>query len=81
MKDCYIGSNILELQHLRDYANENNIPGLLVCIDFEKAFDTIEWEFLFKSLEYLKFLRNTYKFDQDILQWLYIHSFEKWKIC
>ena len=43
MKDHYIGSNILEVQHLKDcYVNENNIAGLLMCMDFEKAFDTIE---------------------------------------
>ena len=41
-KDCYIGSNILDLQHLIDYVNENNIDGLLMCPDFENAFDTIE---------------------------------------
>ena len=42
MKDHYIGSNILELQHLIDYVNEHNIAGVLMCIDFEKAFDTVE---------------------------------------
>ena len=40
---------ILELQHLIDYVNENSIAGLSVCIDFEKAFDTFDWEFLFKT--------------------------------
>ena len=52
MKDYYIGSNILELQHLIDYVNENNIDDQLMCIGFEKAFDTIEWEFLFKTLQH-----------------------------
>ena len=55
MNDHYIGSNILELQNLIDYVNENNMAGLLMCIDFEKGFDTIEWEFLFKTQEYFKF--------------------------
>ena len=36
MKDHYIGSNILELEHLIDYVNENNIAGLLMCNDFGK---------------------------------------------
>ena len=35
--------------------NENNTAGLLICTDSEKAFDTIEWEFLFKTLEYFNF--------------------------
>ena len=33
-----------------------NIPGLLVLIDLiEKAFDTIEWDFLFESLKAYNF--------------------------
>ena len=52
MKDYYTGTNILELQHLIDFVNEKTIAGLLMCIAFEKAFVTIEWEFLFKNLEY-----------------------------
>ena len=35
-----------------------NIPGLLVSIDFRKAFDSISWEFIFKSLSYLGFGPN-----------------------
>ena len=32
-----------------------NISGLLVSIDFQKAFDFISWEFIFKTLSYLCF--------------------------
>ena len=28
-----------------------NIPGLLVLIDFEKAFDFVTWSFIYKALE------------------------------
>ena len=35
-----------------------NIPGLLVSIDFQKAFDSISWEFIFKTLSYLGFGPN-----------------------
>ena len=32
-----------------------NISGLLVSIDFQKAFDSILWEFIFKTVSYLGF--------------------------
>ena len=35
-----------------------NISGLLVSIDFQKAFDSISWEFIFKTLSYLGFGAN-----------------------
>ena len=31
------------------------IPGLLLFIDFEKAFDTLEWSFIEKTLKYYNF--------------------------
>ena len=33
----------------------NKSPGSLTFIDFEQAFDTVEWPFLFKTLKYLNF--------------------------
>ena len=33
----------------------NNIPGLLLLIDFEKAFDTISWNFIHKCLKFFNF--------------------------
>jgi hypothetical protein len=34
---------------------EDDVPGLLVLLDFEKAFDTVEWSFLYKTLQFLGF--------------------------
>ena len=34
---------------------EKSTPGLLLLIDFEKAFDTIEWRFTDKCLKYFNF--------------------------
>ena len=35
-----------------------NITGVLVSIDFRKAFDSISWEFIFKTRTYLGFGQN-----------------------
>ena len=37
------------------YLEKNNYPGMLLLIDFEKAFDSVSWEFLFKVIEYFNF--------------------------
>ena len=29
-----------------------NVPGLLLLIDFEKAFDSLSWKFLYKVLNF-----------------------------
>ena len=38
-----------------NYTEENNIPGLLLLIDFEKAFDSLSWQFIHKALKFLNF--------------------------
>ena len=55
LKNRYIGENIRLLQDVCFFTEKNNLPGLIFCIDFEKAFDTLNWNFLFKSLETFNF--------------------------
>ena len=38
-----------------NYVEEENIPGLLLVVDFEKAFDSISWDFIGEVLEFFKF--------------------------
>ena len=35
--------------------NYKNIEGLLLFIDFEKAFDTLNWKFIDNSLSFFNF--------------------------
>jgi hypothetical protein len=41
-----ITSNIRAISDIFFYTKLNSNPGLLVNIDFEKAYDSVDWEFL-----------------------------------
>ena len=55
MKDRYIGFNIRLLLDLIEYAENQHKPGMIFSIDFEKAFDSVSWEFLEKCIDYFNF--------------------------
>ncbi len=55
ISDRYIGESIRSIQDIMAYTDKNKLSGLLLFIDFEKAFDSVEWPFLFKVLEYYNF--------------------------
>jgi len=38
-----------------EYTKVQNIPGILPSLDFRKAFDSIEWPFIMKTLDYFNF--------------------------
>ena len=38
-----------------NFTDEQHIPGLLLFIEFEKAFNSLSWNFLYKALEHLNF--------------------------
>ena len=55
IKGRYIGQHIRLLDDLMNFTDVNKIPGILLFIDFEKAFDTLEWSFLHRALEIFNF--------------------------
>ena len=55
IKGKFIGENIRLIDSVIGFAKERNIPGLLLFLDFEKAYDTIEWPFTRKTLRYFGF--------------------------
>ena len=42
----YIGENTRLINDIMDHVDKEYIPGLLLIVDFEKAFDSIFWEFI-----------------------------------
>ena len=59
----YIGDNLRLLYDIIHYLKNENQPGLLVSIDFEKAFDSVDWKFMEKTLKH-------FGFGTDILKWI-----------
>ena len=47
----YIGQNIRLLCDLLEYSDVKNFSGILLFVNFEKAFDTLEWSFISKTLK------------------------------
>ena len=48
IKGRFIGENIRIIYDVMNYTERNSIPGLLMLIDFEKAFDSISWDFIYQ---------------------------------
>ena len=47
----YIGENIQVVNDVMHFCNNNNVNGLLVLLDYEKAFDSINWSFMQYALK------------------------------
>ena len=56
--------NIRIIYDMMKFTDEKNIPGLLLLIDFEKAFDSLSWNFLHKALEHLNFEDSIRKWEK-----------------
>ena len=63
IKGRYIGENIRLIQETIVKLEDENLPGLLLFADFEKAFDSISHEFMFNCLK-------CFNFGPDIINWI-----------
>jgi hypothetical protein len=65
VKDRLIGYNIRIVNDLIDYCRMFNYDGLLLMLDFEKAFDSLSWNFVQHTL-------NEFGFGPSFKKWVHI---------
>ena len=63
-----ISENTRLLYDVIHYTKKRNVSGLLLLIDFEKAFDSVSWSFIKKTLIFFKVWAIYKKVDRHILQ-------------
>ena len=71
VKDRYIGETVRLIFDIMEFDDNENIPGILIFIDFKKAFDTVEWHYLFDCLK-------AFNFGPDLINWIktFYHNIE-----
>ncbi len=63
VKNRFIGNNIRLVQDVIENAKKSNTRGLLLFLDFEIAFDSIEHEFMIKTL-------RKFNFGETFIKWI-----------
>ncbi len=63
IKKRFIGTNVRIIQDIFELYNRKNKSGILMFVDFKKAFDSIEWEFLFEVL-------GKFNFGETFIKWV-----------
>lgn len=63
VKGRFIGENIRYILDSIDYCKDNDVRGFILLIDFEKAFDKLEWGFIYSCLRY-------FNFKDSFIQWI-----------
>ena len=63
IKNRYIGFIIRQIQDIIDYADKFNVEGAILFLDFSKAFDSLEWDFMYLSLK-------RFGFQNSIIKWV-----------
>ena len=65
IKGRFIGINARTIVDIYEYCEENDIDGILLFLDFQKAFDSVEWNFMFRVLK-------MFNFGETFIEWVRI---------
>ena len=63
IKGRHMGPNIRLVSDIIEHYDMANKSGILLMVDFKKAFDTTEWEFMFKAL-------HSFNFGPSFIRWI-----------
>ena len=78
LSNRFIGLNIKLMYDILAFTESENIPGMLVLVDFFKAFDSIAWEFIQKVLDFFNFgpyIKNWVKiFYSDVMSCVMVNG-------
>jgi hypothetical protein len=60
-----ISENTRLIYDIMNYTQIKDIPGMILLIDFEKAFDTVSWDYLRRVLKF-------FNFSESIIKWIMV---------
>ena len=63
LKARYIGEGVRKIEDILQHYETKNTEGYILQLDFRKAFDSIEWRYLFDTL-------RKFNFGESIMQWI-----------
>ena len=63
VKGRFLGEAVRSIIDVMDNTKEQNIPGILLFRDFEKAFDNLDWNFMLTCL-------NVLGFGPSLIRWI-----------
>ena len=55
LSGCFIGENTRLLYDIMYHTEKFNKPGIVLLLDFEKAFDSVSWKYIDKVLKFFNF--------------------------
>ena len=65
IKGRFIGDSTRLVYDIMQYVDQQNKDGMLMLIDFEKAFDSVSWKFLYQVLQ-------SFGFGENFIKWINI---------
>ena len=69
VKGRYIGQNLRLVNDILEQTKLQNTSGILLQLDFQKAFDTIEWKFIQNAIAF-------FNFGESIQRWISTFNFQ-----